>query len=92
MTENKDTNQITLEELSAPGCHVCKQFEEFWYSIEKDWPNVKYKNIDVTTPEGQELAQKHMIFASPGIIINGELWATGGFDRKKFVQKLKQLS
>lgn len=85
-------NQITIEEISAPGCQVCKQFEEFWHSIEKDWPQVLFKKIDVTMPEGQELAQKHMIFASPGIIINGELWATGGFDKNKILEKLKELS
>ena len=84
--------EVTLEELVAPGCHICKAFEEFWDSIEKDWENVKYKKVDVTTPEGQEMAGKYMIFASPGIILNGELFATGGFDKGKFVGKLKQLS
>jgi len=53
---------------------------------------VKYKNASVTTPEGQEIVQKHMIMASPGIILNGELWATGGFNKEKFVEKLKELS
>ena len=84
--------QIVLKELSSPGCKICAAFEEFWHSIEKDWPNVTYKKVDVLTPEGQELAGKHMIFASPGIILNGELFATGGFDKKKFVEKLKELS
>ena len=84
--------QIILEELTAPGCHVCRAFEEFWRMIEKNWPNVTYKKTDVTTEEGQQLAQKYMIFASPGIILNGELWATGGFDKEKFVAKLKELS
>lgn len=83
---------MLLEELSSPGCHICKQFEEFWHSVEKEWSNVTYKNVSVVTPEGQALAQKHMIFASPGIILNGELWATGGFDRDKFIKKLKELS
>lgn len=83
---------IILEELVAPGCQICKRFEEFWHSIEKDWPNVTFKKIDVTTPEGQDLAQKHMIFASPGIILNGILWATGGFDQGQFIEKLKALS
>lgn len=84
--------EITLEELSSPGCQICKAFEEFWHSIEKDWPNVKYKNVSVIDPEGQEIAQKFMIFSSPGIILNGELWATGGFEKEKFVAKLKELS
>ena len=83
---------VVLEELAAPGCHVCRQFEEFWHSIEKDWPNVSYKKINIIDPEGQQLAQRHMISASPGIILNGELWATGGFRRDKFVEKLKELS
>ena len=83
---------VLLEELVSPGCHICKEFEEFWHSIEKNWPDVTYKKVDVTTPEGQEMAQKYMIFASPGIILNGELFASGGFDRDKFINKLKELS
>ncbi|MDP3795125.1 MAG: hypothetical protein Q8R13_04345 [bacterium] len=82
----------TLEELTSPGCKICAAFETFWHSIEKDWPGVTYKKVSVMTPEGQALAQKHMILASPGIILNGELWATGGFDQKKFVEKLRELS
>jgi len=83
---------VTLEELVAPGCQICRRFEEFWHSLEKDWSNISFRKIDVTTPEGMEMAKKYMIFASPGIILNGELWATGGFDKNKFVQKLKELS
>ena len=40
---------VVLEELSSPGCHICRQFEEFWHTIEKDWPNVTYKNVSVIT-------------------------------------------
>lgn len=84
--------QVVLEELVSPGCHICREFEEFWHSVEKDWANVVYKKVDVTTQEGQQMAGKYMIFAAPGIILNGELWATGGFDRDKFINKLKELS
>lgn len=83
---------LLLEELVSPGCQICKRFEEFWHSVEKDWPNVTYKKIDILTPEGQEMAGKYMIFASPGIILNGELFSTGGFDQKKFTEKIKELS
>jgi hypothetical protein len=84
--------KIVVEELSAPGCVHCAEFERFWKSIEKDWPEVTYKKIMVTTPEGMELVHKYMIFASPGIIMNGELFATGGVNKGKFVEKLKELS
>ena len=83
---------IMLEELVSPGCQICRTFEDFWHSIEKDWPSVNFKKVEVTTPEGMEIARKYMIFASPGIILNGELWATGGFDRNKLIEKLKELS
>lgn len=85
-------SQVVLEELSAPGCAICKKFEQFWHSIEKDWPNVKYKNTSLLSPEGQAMVQKHMIFASPGILLNGELFSSGGYDEKKFLEKLKELS
>lgn len=84
--------KVLVEELSSPGCVHCAEFERFWTSIAKDYPNVEYKKTMVTTPEGQALVQKHMIFASPGILINGELFATGGVSKEKFIAKLKELS
>lgn len=84
--------KILVQELSAPGCHICMEFEKFWHSIEKDWPGVEYQKIDVTTPEGQAMVSKYMIFASPGIIINGELFSTGGFSKQKFLERLKEIS
>ena len=84
--------KIIVQELSSPGCVHCKEFEMFWHSIEKDWPNVEYKNVSITTPEGQELAAKYGIFASPGVIVNSELFSTGGFSKQKFVEKIKELS
>ena len=83
---------VSLDVLSAPGCQICKVFEDFWHSIEKDWPNVNFRKVEVITEEGQAMAQKHMILASPGIILNGELFSVGGFDQEKFIQKLKELS
>lgn len=83
---------VSLDVLSAPGCQICKVFEDFWHSIEKDWPSVVFRRIEIITEEGQAMAQKYMILSSPGIILNGELWATGGFDKDKFIQKLKELS
>lgn len=84
--------KVVVQELSSPGCSHCAEFENFWHSIEKEWPNVEYQKIMVTTPEGQEMVGKYMIFASPGVVINGELFSTGGVDPAGFVAKLRQLS
>ena len=85
-------NEVTLEELSSPGCHNCAAFKEFWEAEKGNWPNVKFTEVSLVDPAGQELVQKHQIFASPGIILNGELFATGGIDKDAFLEKLKELS
>ena len=84
---------VQLDVVATPGCQICRAFEDFWHSIEKDWPNVIFRRLDLTTSnEAQAMVSKNMVFASPAIFFNGELWATGGFDRKKFIDKLKELS
>lgn len=83
---------VTLEVLYSPGCQVCRAFDEFWNGIAGEWPGVTHRAIDVTTPEGQALVQKHAVFSSPAIILNGELFEAGGFDRGKFIGRLKELS
>ena len=83
---------VLLEELTSPGCHNCAAFKAFWDDEKANWPNVTFKEISLTEPEGQEMVQKHQIFASPGIIINGELFSTGGVDQEKFKEKLKEVS
>lgn len=84
--------KIELIEITSPGCAHCAEFAEFWHSIEKDWQNVNFKDVSITAPEGQELVSKHMIMSSPGIILNGELFSTGGVNKEEFVEKLKELS
>ena len=84
--------EITVESLSSPGCHNCKIFEEFWHTVEKDYPNVIYKNKNLFDKEGMEMASKYGILASPGIVINGELFSVGGVDKDKFIEKIKSLS
>ena len=83
---------VVFKELSSPGCHNCKALEEFWHTIEKDYPSVTYQNVSILTPEGQELAVKYSIFASPGVILNDELFSTGGVDKDLFTKKLTELS
>ncbi len=83
---------IALDVLTSPGCTHCHEFLEYWKTAAANWPNVTLKEISLITPEGQELVQKHQIFASPGILLNGELFATGGVNKEKFTEKLKALS
>lgn len=83
---------VSVIELSSPGCHNCAAFKEFWESEAANWPDVDFREVSLTDPEGQELVQKHQIFASPGIIIDGELFSTGGVDKETFLAKIKEKS
>ena len=83
---------ITLEVLTSPGCTHCHEFLEYWKTVAPAWTNVTLRELSLITPEGQEMVTKYQIFASPGIILNNELFATGGVNKEKFLEKLKELS
>ncbi len=85
-------NAVELIEVSSPGCHNCAVFRDYWEKEKANWPNVTMREVNLLEPEGQEMVQKYMIMASPGIILNGELFSTGGVTKDKFFEKLKELS
>ncbi len=85
-------HEIQLQELSSPGCHNCAAFKTFWEEIKGNWPNVTFTELSIIEPAGQEMVQKYQIFASPGIVINDELFSTGGVNRENFIKKLEELS
>ena len=81
---------LLLQEINVPGCVDCRRFEEWWKANSARFPNVKLEQISAIDPKGQELISKYTIFASPGIIINNELFSTGGVDFKKLEERLKE--
>ncbi len=83
---------MKVELLSAPACIHCAEVKKLLEELKPDFPALEVEEIEVTTPRGTELAQKYMVFSSPGIIINGELFATGGATKEQLREKLKTLS
>ena len=70
-------------------CHNCAAVKKIFDEIMPDFPNVEIEEIDIASAKGQEIVQKYGIMSSPGIIIDGELFSTGGLDKEKFIKKLK---
>ncbi|HYE22127.1 MAG TPA: thioredoxin family protein [Verrucomicrobiae bacterium] len=86
-------NPIKVIEVSTPGCVHCAEAKEFFEKeIKPKYPNVEIVNVSVLDPAGQELVGKYMIFASPGIIINDQLFSTGGVSKTEFIKKIEELS
>ena len=82
---------VRLEEVTVPGCVECAKFKKFWEGARSEFPNVEFTEIDATSSEGMELVSRHQIFASPGIILNGELFSTGGVPKEALLKKLRGL-
>ncbi len=84
--------KVKITELSTPGCSHCAEAKKFLEEeFKPKYPQVKVEYVSVMDPGGQELVSKHMIFASRGIIINDELFSTGGLDKSKLINKVEQL-
>ena len=85
-------SKIKIQELSTVGCASCatakKLLEE---EIKPEFPDVEIEYIDMLTEEGQKMVADHGIVSSPGILVNGELFSTGGLDKEKLVEKIKSL-
>lgn len=54
--------------LPARGCRRSKKILDYLTSHA-----IPFTRIDLETPEGQELAEKHHLRASPGILVDDEL-------------------
>ncbi len=80
-----------IQFLTMVGCHNCAEAKKIFDEIMPDFPNIKVDEIDMMKEEGQELVQKYSVMASPGIIINDELFSTGGVNKGKLVKKLESL-
>lgn len=82
-------NMIKLQFLTMSDCHSCEQAKKIITEIQPDFPDLEIEEIDIISEEGRELVQKYGIMSSPGIIIDGELFSTGGLNKEKLIKKLK---
>ena len=84
---------IKIQEVSAPGCAHCEEARRLLQQeIKQQFPNVEIEFIDMLSEKGQKMVQGYGIMASPGIIVNDELFSVGGLDKNKLVDKIKSLS
>ncbi|WP_455244824.1 glutaredoxin family protein [Petrachloros mirabilis] len=65
---------ITL--LVSPSCGACPSAKSLWKQLRVKY-SFSYREIDITTPDGQELANRHSVRAVPATIIDGRLTFIG---------------
>ncbi|MBI2551162.1 thioredoxin family protein [Candidatus Uhrbacteria bacterium] len=65
--------------MIIPGdCAHCTVLGPTLEKLQKEFDGLKVEYIDMATEKGQRLIQKHGIMASPGILVDGKLFASGG--------------
>lgn len=82
---------MKLQFLTMIDCQVCAKVKKILDEILPQFPDVTIEEIDITSEEGQKMVQKYGIMSSPGVIIDGELFSSGGVNKEKLVEKLKFL-
>ncbi len=81
--------KVTL--IRPSGCMHCMAVKKTLEKLKSDYPDLTIAEIDMTTPEGLELVQKHRILSSPGILVNDAFFAFGGATEEQFRKKFEEL-
>jgi len=83
---------IAVQLVISPGCTHCGEVRRVLEELKPKYPQMQVEEIDATTEKGMELVLKHTIMASPGTIVNGELFATGGINKGQLIKKLDSIN
>ncbi len=65
---------VTL--LVSSSCAACPSAKSLWKGLRVKYC-FSYREIDISSPDGQELADRHAVRAVPATIINGRLTFVG---------------
>lgn len=86
-------SNIKIQEVSALGCAHCAEAKKILEGeIKSKFPNVEFEYIEMMSEQGQKMVQEYGFMTSPGIIVNGELFSSGGLNKEKLIEKIKSLS
>ena len=65
---------VTL--LVSPTCSACQSAKSLFKELRVKY-SFSYREVDINSPDGQELAERHAVRAVPATIINGRLTFVG---------------
>lgn len=74
--------------VSSDMCAHCVRALEALKRIQKDMSDLEIEKVDLLADEGQKMAQKYGIMASPGIVIDGKLAFQGGATEEQLREAL----
>ena len=81
--------KVTLNRQEV--CAHCKAVKATLEEMKSDYPDITIEEVDMVTPEGQEMVKKYGILSSPGILVNDEFFVFGGATKEQFIEKFEEL-
>lgn len=78
---------ITL--LVSPTCGACPSAKSLWKELRVKY-SFSYREVDINSNDGQELAARHSVRAVPATIIDGRLTFVGVPSRQSAEKALQQ--
>ncbi|MEL4305008.1 glutaredoxin family protein [Methanococcoides sp. LMO-2] len=73
--------------VHASWCHVCPAAKKLWNDLKSEH-DFDYEEVDIDTPEGDELSEKYSIMSVPTTIIDGEIAFIGVPDKGEALSKI----
>ena len=83
------TTQVTL--LTQPDCTMCAHAKKILAKVAADHP-LQVQEIDLQTPEGQELARSSGMLFTPGVFLNGQPYAQGQLSERALRRTLSHIT
>ena len=75
--------------LYSPSCSACPAAKSLFKELRVKY-SFSYREVDITTQDGQELAERHSVRAVPATIIDGRLTFIGVPSRQSAEKALEQ--
>ena len=66
---------ISIQFITSLGCAECERAKQILQEAKSIFTDVEIKEIDLMSEKGISLVARHSIMASPGIVINDELFS-----------------
>lgn len=76
----------TVEFYYSDTCHNCHQVRALLLSVLPK--NTKFKEINVSYPEGKQRALELNIMSVPVVVVNGDIAFIGRVSREEIIEKL----
>ena len=81
---------IHLKLVTSAGCHFCREADQLLDNLGQRFP-LSIERIDLTSPEGVELARRFRVPFPPVLLIDGQYHAHGRISERKLTGALTRL-